>query len=374
LTGERPFKGDSFASIQKAHLSPQAPLVRSYDPELPEPYEELVQKLLQKDPANRFQSAKHLLAALTHLGISSGRSALLPQVDEVSSPEATQKSTASVPSPSLARPIKRRSQMIIALSLVALTLLAGIAAALVLSRPKTVIADAAGTMVLVRAGDFIFGDDSSISPNPRKKIFLNGFYVDQTEVSNAQYKRFCDATGHAPPNSAIFLSKPDYPIADVTFEDAAAYAAWAGKRLPTEEEWEKAARGSDGRPYPWGWDPWTEGVPHDLEPVDSFKARQSPAGAFNMSGNVFEWTQSLFPAGALEYADMQKALGTDLFSRKWYSIKGGSFSPKSDPRLLLSYMRRGFPEDQRSAYIGFRCVREIPASPLWVKLKSVLAK
>jgi eukaryotic-like serine/threonine-protein kinase len=395
LTGERPFKGDSFASIQKAHLAPKAPLIRSYDPELPEPYEELVQKLLQKHPANRFQSAKHLLAALSHLGISSGRSALLPQVDEVLSQEATQKSTASVPSPSIVhpsdpeetqkstasspspsvgRPAKHRLQMIIALSLVTLTLLVGIAAALVLSHPKTVIADATGSMMLVRAGDFIFGDDSSISPNPRRKIFLQDFYVDQTEVSNAQYKKFCDATGHAPPNSAIFLSKPDYPVADVTFEDAAAYAAWAGKRLPTEEEWEKAARGSDGRPYPWGRDPWTEGVPHDLEPVDSFKARQSPAGAFNMAGNVFEWTQSLFPAGALEYADMNKALGTDSFSRKWYSIKGGSFSPKSDPRLLLSYMRRGFPEDQRSAYIGFRCVREIPVSPLWVKLKSVLAK
>jgi formylglycine-generating enzyme required for sulfatase activity len=264
--------------------------------------------------------------------------------------------------------------MIIALSLVTLTLLVGIVAAVVLSRPKTVIADATGSMMLVQSGDFIFGDDSPISPNPRKKIFLKGFYVDQTEVSNAQYKKFCDATGHAPPSSAIYLSKPDYPAADVTFEDATAYAAWAGKRLPTEEEWEKAARGSDGRPYPWGWDPWTEGVPHDLEPVDSFKTRQSPAGAFNMSGNVFEWTQSPFPAGALEYADMQKALGTDLFSRKWYSIKGGSFSPKSDPRLLLSYMRRGFPEDQRSAYIGFRCVREIPASPLWVRLKSVLAR
>ena len=108
--------------------------------------------------------------------------------------------------------------------------------------------------------------------------------------------------------------------------------------------------------------------------MDSFKARQSPVGALNMSGNVYEWTQSPFPAGALEYADMEKQLGTSQFSRKWYSVKGGSFSPRSDPRLLLAYMRRGFPEDQRSAFIGFRCVRDVPGSPLWAKLKSVLAK
>jgi formylglycine-generating enzyme required for sulfatase activity len=106
-------------------------------------------------------------------------------------------------------------------------------------------------MVLVQAGDFIFGDDSAISPPPRETVSLPSFYVDQTEVSNAQYKRFCDATGHPRPISPILVRQPDYPVAGVTFQDAGAYAAWAAKRLPTEQEWEKAARGRDGRPYPW---------------------------------------------------------------------------------------------------------------------------
>lgn len=374
LTGQRPFSGDTFPSIQKAHLSPTRPSIRSYDSELPTHYDQLIQKLLQIDPANRFQSPKDLLTVLSRLGVNSGRSTLMPQVDQVANAEKTRVSSVSQQSASVTRRTDRRWQMITAAGIVTVTLLLGIAAILALNRPKRIIADAAGSMVLVPGGDFIFGDDSPLSPNPQKKIGLKSFYVDQTEVSNAQYKRFCEATGHAPPSSATFLAKPDYPVADVTIEDAQAYAAWAGKRLPTEEEWEKSARGSDGRPYPWGWDAWTQDLPQELQPVDSFKARQSPVGALNMSGNVYEWTQSPFPAGALEYADMEKQLGTSQFSRKWYSVKGGSFSPRSDPRLLLAYMRRGFPEDQRSAFIGFRCVRDVPGSPLWAKLKSVLAK
>ncbi len=374
LAGQRPFSGDSFPSIQKAHLSPTRPSLRSYDSELPASYEPLVQKLLQIDPARRFQSPKDLLAALSRLGVNSGRSALLPQFDQVANSEQTRVSSVPQPSASVTGRTNRRWQLITAVALLTVTLLVGMTAILVLNRSKRMISDAAGSMVLVPGGDFIFGDDSPMSPNPRKKIALKDFYVDQTEVSNAQYKKFCDATGHAPPGSANFLAHPEYPVADVTFADAQAFAVWAGKRLPTEEEWEKSARGTDGRPYPWGWDPWTQDLPQNLQPVDSFKARQSPAGALNMSGNVYEWTQSPFPAGTPEYTDMEKQLGSSLFSRKWYSIKGGSFSPRSDPRLLLAYMRRGFPEDQRSAFIGFRCVRDIPESPLWGKLKSIVAR
>jgi serine/threonine protein kinase len=404
LTGERPFNGDGFASIRKAHLAADRPLVRSFGPELPVSYENLVLKLLQKDPQDRFQTAKDLLAALSRLGVKSDRSTLLPHLDEDSIPEATPPSSDANAYPhgpaersqeydvspaykrrandedrelhqgrGLADRAKHRSHVIIASGLVALALVLGTIAVLVLSRPKASITDAAGSMVLVPAGSFIFGDDSPISPSPRRKISLKGFYVDQTEVSNAQYKRFCDATGYTPPVSATYLSQPLHPVADVTFADAQAYAAWAGKRLPTEEEWEKSARGTDGRPLPWGWDPWTEGVPHELQTVDSFKARQSPFGALNMSGNVWEWTQSPFPAKEADYAGFKSSVGIDL-SRRWYSIKGGSFSPKNDPRHLLTYTRGGWPKDGHSPYIGFRCVRDVPASPLSDKLRRLFAR
>jgi serine/threonine protein kinase len=404
LTGQRPFQGDSFTEIRKAHLAADRPRLRSCDPALPDSYENLVLKLLQKDPQDRFQSAKELLAALSLLGVKSDRSTLLPIVDQdpiaaeatpirqenslfpeangadprfsVSlpyQPPSNEENREPEQAAPAAHPPKRRWPAIMGLGLIALTLFFATVAVLILNRPKALITDAAGSMVLVPAGDFVFGDDSAISSNRRQKISLPGFYVDQTEVSNAQYKRFCDATGRTPPASADFLSHPMYPVADVTFEDAQAYAAWAGKRLPTEQEWEKSARGSDGRPYPWGWDPWTEGIPHELQPVDSFKARQSPVGALNMAGNVFEWTASPFPASDADYAGFKNAVGTDL-SRHWYSIKGGSFSAKNDPRHFLTYTRGGWPQDGHSPYIGFRCVRDLSTAPLAARLRSFFRK
>ena len=373
LTGQRPFNGENFPTIQRAHLSAARPAIRAYDAELPAAYDELIQKLLQIDPANRFQSAKDLLAALSRLGINSGRSELLPQFEQVVTSDKTRVSVLSQSSAAATGRTDRRWMVITAVGLVTVTILLGLAAILALTRPRRIISDAAGSMVLVPAGDFIFGDNSPLSPNPQKKVALKGFYVDQTEVSNAEYKKFCDASGHTPPGSPTFLSRPDYPVADVTFADAQDYAAWAGKRLPSEEEWEKSARGTDGRPYPWGWDAWTQGVPHELQPVDSFKTRQSPVGALNMAGNVYEWTSSPFPAGKADYDNLQPFAGADM-STEWYSIKGGSFSRNNNPLHFLSYTRGGFPRNKHSSYIGFRCVRDVSKSPLWDRLRSGFSK
>jgi formylglycine-generating enzyme required for sulfatase activity len=254
--------------------------------------------------------------------------------------------------------------------LLALTLLGFVAFT---GKPDPVITDPHGKMLLVPAGSFIFGESSPDSPNPRQTLTLDNYYVDETEVSNAEYKRFCDATGHAPPASSDFSSNPNHPVAGLTFDDAKAYAAWAGKRLPTEQEWEKAARGSDGRPYPWGSDPWTEGVPTELQPVDALESRKSPNGALNMAGNVFEWTSSAFPAGEREYADMQSLLSNSSFSRAWFTIKGGSFAPHGET-FFRSYMRRGFPSDQRSPWIGFRCVRDAPHKSLVARVRSLWSR
>jgi formylglycine-generating enzyme required for sulfatase activity len=211
-------------------------------------------------------------------------------------------------------------------------------------------------MMLVPAGKFIFGRGTPDSPNPQQEVDLPAFYVDETEVSNKQYRAFCDATGHSFPTQENAVG-PDDPVASVTIDDAKAYAAWSHKRLPTEQEWEKAARGTDGRLYPWGNTPWTTDIPSQLQPVTSFTERKSPYGALNMAGNVFEWTATTFPAGAREFTDMETVLKTSNFSRSWYVIKGGSFSPHGDV-FFASYLRRGFPSDQHAPVIGFRCVRD----------------
>jgi formylglycine-generating enzyme required for sulfatase activity len=228
-------------------------------------------------------------------------------------------------------------------------------------------------MVLVPAGDFVFGDDSPDSPRPRQMRTNKAFYIDKTEVSNAEYKRFVDATGHVPPQSTVFLTRPDLPVVAVSFDDAEAYAKWAHKRLPSEEEWEKAARGTDGRRYPWGNAPWTSDVPTELQSVDSFVDRKSPYGALNMAGNVAEWTTGPFLAGEREIAELRHKLGNREFSKIWYSIKGGSF-PYGGDIFFACFMHWGLPSDQHSMFIGFRCARDLPETGLRTRLQSMFSK
>ncbi|MBI5083281.1 MAG: SUMF1/EgtB/PvdO family nonheme iron enzyme [Acidobacteria bacterium] len=214
----------------------------------------------------------------------------------------------------------------------------------------------AGTMFLVTGGKFIFGEDEAESPNKRQEVELAPYYVDATEVSNEQYARFVDAKGHPAPASDSFRTSPSLPVTSVTLEDARGYCVWAGKRLPSEQEWEKAARGVDGRLYPWGNQPLPN--PGKLVAVDDYPERQSPFRALGMAGNAFEWTTTPFPVTEREIEDMQKALGGGAtVTREWFAIKSGSFLIKDD-RFFRLYMRRGWPANQANPAIGFRCVKD----------------
>jgi formylglycine-generating enzyme required for sulfatase activity len=227
-----------------------------------------------------------------------------------------------------------------------------------------------GAMQLIPAGESIFGNSAEESPNPEQVVQLDNFYLDITEVSNAAYKLFCDGAGHPYPpapdwDADYFLGKPDYPVLNVSFQDAQAYARWANKRLATEEEWEAAARGRQGFQLPWGntaeegrsnTDGSVDGFAQTA-PVNAFAAGASPYGILNMSGNVWELTASPYPATAKEIADMRQALGTDLDSN-WVVAKGGSFVSLIKDIDLRSFMRAGFPDSAKSPYIGFRCAKD----------------
>ena len=421
LAGCRPFEADSIVAIQMAHLAAPVSLLRTADPSLPEACEVFVQKLLQKRREDRYQSPQELLDELQKLGATSGPGKLRPKVnvalearlaEPVSAisatgaispptsvtthpiPEATWSASAATISPDMPRPHfatipppaltaptpsiqkprdKRRFLWIAGGVFATIVVVAVLFLSLVPAPPAPELNDAYGRMLLVPAGDFIYGENSPDSPRPRQTISLKGFYVDETEVSNKEYKQFADATGHTAPKSADFTTAPDNPVVGVTYEDAQAFAAWAGKRLPTEEEWEKAARGVDGRRYPWGQEPWTHGVPTRLQPINSFPDRKSPYGALNMAGNVFEWTASTFPAGNAEFEDMRTVLGTMNFSKVWHTIKGGSFSPHGDV-FFQCFMRRGFPPDQQSPVIGLRCVRDLSKPGPFSRWKSLFSR
>jgi formylglycine-generating enzyme required for sulfatase activity len=155
-------------------------------------------------------------------------------------------------------------------------------------------------MVLIPAGEFLYG---FLYGDEKKKVTLPEFWIDKTPVTNAEYARFVADTGHEPPRHWKGKTPPqkiaDHPVTYVSWHDAVAYAEWAGKRLPTEEEWEKAARGSDGRVYPWG-DGFDKNRCNTKEsgigkttPVGQYSPQgDSPYGCVDMAGNVWEWTAS----------------------------------------------------------------------------------
>jgi len=396
LTGKRPFENESVTAIQIAHLSAQPPSILELAPHLPPMCDEIVQKLLKKEKNERYQSPQELLNDLHRHGASSGPTNLRPIVDpdlqaQVDSPptrtiqettgskfetaSATAATIAVISSPSSAglpasapvpekihEPAKRSPILKIAIAGVAVLLI--VAAGLVFyMRPKAlapVLNDPHGSMVLVPSGSFVFGENASDSPHPRQSVELPAFYIDRTEVSNAEYLKFVEASHRNFASATYAAEHRDEPVTNISAADAAAFAAWAGKRLPTEQEWEKAARGTDGRPFPWGSDAWTQGVPQQMQPVDSLPERKSPYGALNMAGNAWEWTGTKYVPEERELADMRGVLKSDAFSRTWYSLKGGSFSP-SGTFFVRAYMVRGFPEDQLSKLVGFRCAKDVSA-------------
>ena len=218
-------------------------------------------------------------------------------------------------------------------------------------------------MVYVPGGEFMMGRDNGVdeAERPAHQVKVKPFYIDVHEVTNDDYAKFVDATNHRPPltwsNGSYQAGDGRKPTTGVTWDDANAYAEWAKKRLPTEEEWEFAARGADGRHYSWGND-WRQesananGTGQAVEDVGSFKGA-SPFGAFDMIGNAWEWTASDFrahPGGRLP-ANLP---GGDL-----KVIRGGSYeSPKE---YATTTYRTGWPARGAKTYAqtGFRCARDI---------------
>ncbi|MBC8028514.1 MAG: formylglycine-generating enzyme family protein [Pyrinomonadaceae bacterium] len=220
-------------------------------------------------------------------------------------------------------------------------------------------------MAYVRGGNFMMGTNNGDTyEEPAHSVTVKPFFIDVYEVSCAEYERFVKSAPHPPPRGWHSEKCPPgmalQPVCNVTWYDAMAYAAWAGKRLPTEEEWEFAARGTDARAYPWG-EQWNErmanvggGASRGMVNVGTFKGA-SPAGAYDMVGNVWEWTASdlkPYPGGQLPGAPRGELK----------VIRGGSWreGPEQATTTYRGYLFTRTSKDYSAT--GFRCVKDVTPS------------
>jgi formylglycine-generating enzyme required for sulfatase activity len=209
-------------------------------------------------------------------------------------------------------------------------------------------------MVLVPSGRTLVGKD-------RHPVEVAGFYIDRSEVSNDAYREFARARRLPLPDES--QEQPaTFPVVNVSYDDAAAFCTWAGKRLPTDLEWEKAARGPDGHLYPWGDEPRVDRAnipyasePHELEPVESNPGGASPYGAINLLGNVWEWVAK---PEHLEEADIHNVELNPPASldEPAFQIRGGSYRRRIDLAQAV-WDSAAVPARLKRSDIGFRCAR-----------------
>jgi formylglycine-generating enzyme len=224
-------------------------------------------------------------------------------------------------------------------------------------------------MIPIPSGEFVMGSsDGPTHEGPEHRVLLNTYLIDRYPVTNAQYKQFVDVTGYKPPpqwSAGTYpLEQAGHPVVNVSGEDACAYAEWVGKRLPTEAEWEKAARGTEGRVFPWGdafhRDRLNSGneVGHTTH-VDKHPEGASPYGVMDMCGNVSEWTADWYDKEYYGKAPLANPAGPE--GGKFKVIKGGFFGETMGG--VRAACRAFFPPGSGRDNLGFRCAKTPGENP-----------
>ncbi len=235
-------------------------------------------------------------------------------------------------------------------------------------------------MVLIPAGPFPMGvpegaRDGGRDEYPLHEVYLDAYYIDKYEVTNGRYAEFVQVTGHRIPehpadtarslwkNGKVSKELVERPVVNVDWFDAEAYCRWAGKRLPTEAEWEKAARGTDQRRFPWGnVEPTHKHLNYNqrwigertLMPVGSYEAGKSPYGVYDMAGNVWEWVADWYDDHYYEKSPPRNPKGPENGTHKIHRSSGWYV----ETPLVRIFTRVKSDPRNRNESTGFRCAIE----------------
>ena len=257
------------------------------------------------------------------------------------------------------------------------------------ARPMDKISGELPDMVFIPAGEFLMGSkegEGDKDEHPQHTVYLSAYYIDKYEVTNAQYYQFWLADGgekskHTPASYGnaysigdwpeVAKTKPNYPVVGVSWFDAQAYCEWASKRLPTEAEWENAARGTDGRTLPWGndfnetiddtnrhsnrWD-GDDGYDNMIAPVGSYPTGASPYGVYDMVGNVWEWVADWYDKDYYNNSPKNNPKGSE--KGKLRVVRGGSWRNREYIQRCAN--RYYCYPDIWGNTLGFRCVKDVP--------------
>ncbi|MCL4297527.1 MAG: SUMF1/EgtB/PvdO family nonheme iron enzyme [Anaerolineae bacterium] len=345
ITGVPPFKADSAVSLMMQHVTQPIPDVRQLNQHVPDLLAAVIRKALAKEPGDRYRTASDMAVALRAIDLSGRAAATIPVKDAsdynptvVESAQAGPKSTSAS---GVTQPARKGNPLLWGLGAIAALVILVLALGLFyfFSRSGTQTEQAVAIaseaelpssekMTKITAGTYAVGRDApGQNYVPPQDIKLAEFWIDQYEVSNTQYAQFLAETNTTPPadwvDGKIPADQENFPVQGVTWDQAAAYCQWAKKRLPSEAEWEVAARGPEGRLYPWGDDPKAVELPRSgVYKVGGKPTNQSAFGVFDMAGNVWEWVGNPYAPVAKEGDQVLRGGENGLLKDMAYRLEG----------------------------------------------------
>lgn len=413
FAGRRPFTATETSQIMFCHLNeiPEPPTKYA---DLPDPISQAISKALEKDPEDRFKDFREFSQALEAGADKFDDSTILTDEDMTVILDHADETALEPTAPPGAEKAGKKKPSGMILGIVGILLIAGIVGGYFAftstkttsptdaTKATSAVVDVgkgpknakgfvevkhpadASSMILIPPGEFTMGSDQYSAEKPVQKIYLDAYYIDKYLVSNNQFQNFVEKTKYKtdaeregagmvrigrrwkkvegaswkmPDGLTAIDGRENHPVSQVSYNDALKYCQWTKKDLPTEAQWEKAARGPDGNEYPWG-----EQEPNDTmanfdnligttAPVTTYEKGQSVYGVFDMAGNVYQWVKDWYSVG-----ERQAKNPTGPASGKERVIKGGSFIEGIES--LRSPNRDRYEPGYSSFLFGFRCACE----------------